>query len=257
MSVSKNTAVYPEFKASIRLWLTPWKAYLDPYSKYQFVRSLNQPAAEILDIGCGVDSVRKLKALAPLAQFDGIDIEEYQMSEAGKRAMRTYSIVPKEDFFRHIEEGPTYDGMVLSHVIEHLEEPNRFLEMLLSKLKSGGKLYVSTPCMKSVNFPALKRGCLNFYDDPTHLLNIVHEDDKEAATHLLTSHVPSDSVEYRWLNRDGTYRWASASSFPIFETDGDAQINRPSLIQIVVQDVDTHAAHSPGPDRLGEGLLVY
>jgi len=168
MSVSKNTAVYPEFKASMRLWLTPWKAYLDPYSKYQFVRSLNQPNAEILDIGCGVDSVRKLKALAPLAQFDGIDIEEYQMSEAGKRAMRTYSIVPKEDFFRHIQEGPKYDGMVLSHVIEHLDEPNRFLEMLLGKLKPGGKLYVSTPCMKSVDFLALKRGCLNFYDDPTH-----------------------------------------------------------------------------------------
>ncbi len=111
-----------------------------------------------------------------------------------------------------------------------VETPN--LLILLSDT-AGNFLYVSP----QIN-PWLGYAPQDFYDDPTHFLNIVHADDREAATHLLTSHVPSDSVEYRWLNRDGDYRWASASSFPIFETDGDAQINRPSLIQIVVQDVD-------------------
>ena len=167
-SASSNTAVYPAFKASLRRWLAPWKAYLDPHSKYRFVAAFNIEGKEILDIGCGVDSVRKLKVMAPKAQFDGVDIEEYQMSEAGKRAMRAYHIVSPQNFWTHIAQGPSYDAMVLSHVIEHLDKPKEFLDMLLTKLKPGGGIYISTPCMQSIHFMSLRRGCLNFYDDPTH-----------------------------------------------------------------------------------------
>lgn len=169
-------ATYSATKAKIRLWLTPLKYRLDGNSKYAFIGKLNAIGQEILDVGCGVDSVRKLKTQAPLAEFDGIDIEEYQMSSEGIQSMRTYWIVEKEKFAHAIATLPkNYDGIILSHVIEHLEAPEAFLEMLLSKLKPGGMLYISTPCMESVYFPKIHKGCLNFYDDETHVspVNII------------------------------------------------------------------------------------
>lgn len=163
-------AVYSETKAKIRLWLAPWKYRMDRHSKYAFVASMNRFHAEILDVGCGVDSVRKLKTQAPLAHFDGIDIEHYQMSKSGIQAMRHYWIVDKTTFADDIKALPqAYDGIVLSHVIEHLDQPEAFLDMLLTKLKPGGSLYVSTPCLESVHFPSIEKGCLNFYDDETHI----------------------------------------------------------------------------------------
>lgn len=133
------------------------------------------------------------------------------------------------DGFRRVED--LVDLTLSEQRYRRIVETPNLLILLLDA--AGNFIYVSPQIT-----PWLGYAPQDFYEDPTHLLNIVHEEDKEGAEHLLTSHVPCDSLEYRWLNRDGAYRWASASSFPIFETDGDAQINRPSLIQIVVQDVD-------------------
>ena len=50
-----------------------------------------------------------------------------------------------------------------------MEEPLELMSILCDKLRVNGQLYVSTPYEGSVHFPKLKKGCLNFYDDPTHL----------------------------------------------------------------------------------------
>ena len=41
------------------------------------------------------------------------------------------------------------------HMLALLEEPNK------------GKIYLSFPSVKTLNFPK-RLGCLNYYDDPTH-----------------------------------------------------------------------------------------
>jgi ubiquinone/menaquinone biosynthesis C-methylase UbiE len=142
---------------------------MDPKSKYAFVASLNDKGKVLLDVGCGFDSVLKLKRHAPLATFDGADIERYYMTEEGVRAMRNYWLFPPDGFMENLlSTGEQYDGIVLSHVIEHVKDPHVFLQQLVALLKDGGKVYVSTPAPESLNFPSLKMGCLNFRDDPTH-----------------------------------------------------------------------------------------
>jgi hypothetical protein len=41
---------------------------------------------------------------------------------------------------------------------------------MLGALKIGGRLYLSFPCERSVEFPK-RVGVLNYYDDPTHKLS--------------------------------------------------------------------------------------
>ena len=60
-----------------------------------------------------------------------------------------------------------YDLIIMSHVIEHLYNGDEVIAGLVSKLKSGGVIYIEFPSERSVKFPSM-RETLNFYDDPTH-----------------------------------------------------------------------------------------
>ncbi len=187
----------------------------DSEQNRQTLAELYGPIESIIDVpfSHGVLTITTCDTPFSARDLDFIDELSSVLSDGFRRVEDLVDLTLSEQRYRRIVETPN---------------------LLILLLDTAGNFIYVSPQID----PWLGYAPQDFYDDPTHLLNIVHEDDKEAATHLLTSHVPSDSVEYRWLNRDGTYRWASASSFPIFETDGDAQINRPSLIQIVVQDVD-------------------
>ncbi len=79
----------------------------------------------------------------------------------------------------------------------------------------------------------------DFYEDSNLLMRIVHGDDQETTGHFLRSYnaPPPHDIEYRWASTDGHYHWASASLFPIYEHEGDAQINRVSMVQVVIQDI--------------------
>lgn len=167
--MSQDKQGYSTFKGRIREMISHVKRRLDSKSKYAFVAEFNRTDAVLLDVGCGFDSVQKLKQHAPRATFDGADISEYYMTVAGKRAMRNYWIFPASTFLEKLAKcGETYDGIIVSHVIEHVEKPVEFLNAIMGLLKEGGKLYVATPSIKSTTFPSVKKGCLNFYDDPTH-----------------------------------------------------------------------------------------
>lgn len=146
------------------------KAWLDPNSKYAVAHRYQGAGAEILDVGCGLDSARKLKQHAIDAHVDGADIQEYYMTADGKSAMRNYWIFTSQEFNMRLGELPIrYDLIVLSHVIEHVVSPNELILALFRLLKPGGRIYISTPTALSIGFPSLKKGCLNFHDDKTHI----------------------------------------------------------------------------------------
>lgn len=67
-----------------------------------------------------------------------------------------------------------FDGVVLSHVIEHLSQPLHVMDEAFRVLKAGGLLYLECPSHRSVGMPSMpfrfhEFRSLNFYDDPTHL----------------------------------------------------------------------------------------
>jgi PAS domain S-box-containing protein len=77
----------------------------------------------------------------------------------------------------------------------------------------------------------------DFYADPNILLRIAHAEDQESVQTILKTGETQRDIEYRWADKDNNFHWASASAFAVYETEGDAQINRASMVQIVVQDI--------------------
>jgi 2-polyprenyl-3-methyl-5-hydroxy-6-metoxy-1,4-benzoquinol methylase len=136
---------------------------------------LNKKAVKILDVGCGNHSPSITKKYYPDCIYYGLDrSKDYNLDKADLESMKdffqadltkieTLNAVPNEFF----------DCIILSHVVEHLSNGEEVIAELLKKLRKGGVFYLETPSSQSVNFPKMKGpllgGCLNFYDDPTHM----------------------------------------------------------------------------------------
>jgi PAS domain S-box-containing protein len=78
-----------------------------------------------------------------------------------------------------------------------------------------------------------------FYGDREILDRIIHPDDLAAIRGFLEAAKTQmrRDLEYRWRTREGAYRWASCSLFPIYESPEDEQLNWVSMIQVVIQDI--------------------
>jgi 2-polyprenyl-3-methyl-5-hydroxy-6-metoxy-1,4-benzoquinol methylase len=143
------------------------KSIIDPYSKYCFVKNLDK-GSKVFDVGCGNHSASKINYLNKDIIIDGIDIIEYNTNNNDKAIMRNYFIVEPTKFNAFIQnlEEP-YNAIICSHVIEHVENVQELLTVLLNKLDINGVLYLSFPNSASVHFPK-RNGTLNFFDDNTH-----------------------------------------------------------------------------------------
>lgn len=143
------------------------KSKIDKYSKYYFVKKLNS-GNRVLDVGCGNHSATKINFLNNNLLIDGIDIVEYNTNEQDKKIMNNYFIVEPTKFNSFIEQlNCKYDAIVCSHVIEHVEDLEELLIVLMKKLERNGLLYLSFPNESSIHFPR-RIGTLNFFDDNTH-----------------------------------------------------------------------------------------
>ena len=136
---------------------------------------LKKAGTKVLDIGCGNHSPTLTKAYYPHCRYYGLDTS------------RTYGLDGND--FRNMEEfyeidlskpaglnrlpDEFFDCVILSHVIEHLENGEEIIIGLLKKMKTGGIVYVESPSPRSLVLPYMKgsgfSGTLNFYDDPSHV----------------------------------------------------------------------------------------
>jgi SAM-dependent methyltransferase len=125
---------------------------------------------KILDVGCGNNSSSRTKRHYPKCRYYGLD-------KARQQDISNQDIISMEQFFEidlsntnSLSQVPDmfFDCVLLSHVIEHLENGGEVIVSLLQKLVKGGVIYIEFPSPKSVNFPSM-RGTLNFYDDPSHV----------------------------------------------------------------------------------------
>lgn len=105
-----------------------------------------RPQRSVLDIGCaGAGLLNEFKA----------------------RGFRTFGVEPTKGFAVHARDvlghevltgfydaesfaGQKFDVIVLSHVLEHLEHPERLLSLIRDKLKPDGWLYVEVPDLDSI-----------------------------------------------------------------------------------------------------------
>jgi len=138
------------------------------HGKEAFVHSLPK-SARLLDVGCGNNSPLRIKSQRPDIAYTGIDIGDlYQPIDPSLHADR-YILTTKDGFAGEIGKmAGQFDAVLSAANLEHCIEPEAVLAAILGALAPKGRLYLSFPTEASVNFPR-RAGCLNFFDDKTHL----------------------------------------------------------------------------------------
>lgn len=155
----------------------PTKSTLSRYQHKPFLGSSHSWAIDILarmpknsavlDIGCGSAPIGKVLKDEGFTELTAIEIDQ----EAIQNAAPIYGRVVKD-----LSElkGEKFDVILLLDVIEHLSDPNTFLDKVTLLLKPGGTLLISVPNVAhwSVRIPLLF-GFFNYTDrailDRTHL----------------------------------------------------------------------------------------
>jgi 2-polyprenyl-3-methyl-5-hydroxy-6-metoxy-1,4-benzoquinol methylase len=137
------------------------------YGKRAFILSIPDNAM-VLDVGCGNNSPLYTKSLKPNITYIGLDIGDY--NQTSRPLADKYIITSPDLFASEIEKlSETVDCVISSHNLEHCIDRNRVVKAMVNALKPNGSIYLSFPCMDSVNFPGSRSGCLNYYDDSSHM----------------------------------------------------------------------------------------
>ncbi|HXF90723.1 MAG TPA: class I SAM-dependent methyltransferase [Candidatus Nitrosotenuis sp.] len=136
---------------------------------YHFVKLLPENA-KLLDLGCGRGlRLGFFRRLRPDIQCYGVDIVDQS------------SLLPPNIHFYMADlnseklpfQDASFDGVLLSHVLEHLENYDLLASEVFRVLKQGGLHYAEVPSIRSVFVPSFRcfgheGNPFNFYDDITH-----------------------------------------------------------------------------------------
>lgn len=140
---------------------------LRPYGLRSFLNKYRL-SENVLDVGCGNGSSIFIKSLLKKSHLWGIDVANYNQSELSLSLYDEYKIFSPDSFHFDISNlKEEFDLIISSHNIEHCNSPESVFKAMVGKLKKGGRLFLVTPSVNSVNFPS-RSGTLNFYDDITH-----------------------------------------------------------------------------------------
>lgn len=117
----------------------------------------------LLEIGCGSGSM--LEFMGSLGwRTEGLDIDPAAVAKARERGL-SVSLGTLEE--QRYEEN-TFDAVIMSHVIEHVPDPESLLRECLRILKPGGALSLVTPNTESAGRLLFGRSWLHL-DPPRHL----------------------------------------------------------------------------------------
>ncbi|OGP59718.1 MAG: hypothetical protein A2V67_02920 [Deltaproteobacteria bacterium RBG_13_61_14] len=158
------------------MWKKLYRWFEYPHRFLAVREVLNRRGVRVLDVGCGNHSPSLTKRYFPHCIYHGLDHGHWNVDFRDEQAI---------DAFFHLDLNHPqalnglaenrYDAILCSHVLEHTRDPYTVVRFLVSKLKPGGVLYIEVPSPKTLHLPRARqgwygiKGCLNFYDDETHL----------------------------------------------------------------------------------------
>ena len=122
----------------------------------KFVNKLKP--GKILDVGCGLGCF--LSGINNDWQKYGFEIGDFPIQYI-KNKYPSINLLKDELFNQNLKK-ETFDVIMFYHVIEHIEEPEKFLNYFHSLLKKDGYLIVGTPNSKSFVAKLLKRKFRHF-----------------------------------------------------------------------------------------------
>jgi len=124
-------------------------------------------SVRVVDAGGGPRDALKAKRLFGRCWYEGINIEALPGSLRERGGYDRYHLADLDETDLSFLPDRSYDLVVCSHTIEHLEDGLGVVARLCAKVGPGGLLYLEWPSLESVTFPIRGRG-LRFDDDGTH-----------------------------------------------------------------------------------------
>lgn len=137
----------------------------------------------LLDFGCGWGYTSALvRRTRPDVHTDLADIDQACLEASRCRVpdAGTFLLEDHSSGIRHLPADKAYDGIILSHVLEHTREPLTVLNDVLQRVKPDGCLFLAVPNLGRPN--VLKAGCSRTYMvnpghvygwDPSHWRNFL------------------------------------------------------------------------------------
>lgn len=120
----------------------------------------------ILDIGAGPEDGRIAKSLFPRCHFEAVNIAPLDPARRGAFDVYHQRDLNADDLSFLPDD--SFDYVISSHTIEHLEDGPGTVAQICAKVRPGGRIYLEWPSVESETFPIRGLG-LNFCDDDTHI----------------------------------------------------------------------------------------
>jgi SAM-dependent methyltransferase len=144
----------------------PEKSVRERHTEYLDVLGTRK---HVVDLGCGRGELLELLGDAGVSAY-GVDLDPDNVAVCQEKGLEVF----EGDAVSHLEglEESSLDGIVASHLIEHLESEAlwRLITAAANALAEDGVLLLETP-----NPESLLAGSINFHRDPTHV-RPVHPD---------------------------------------------------------------------------------
>jgi len=147
----------------------------DSYAKiiFDFVNPSKDTVA--LDVGCGLGwLVKKFSD----HNIHTIGIDESEIIRSVAKEKLGINIIAKS--FEKFESRTKFNLIILNHVLEHVKDPNQFLQKCKKLLKKGGKILIVCPNINSFMFKIFKEKWYGLVVDqhlwqfsPEHLIKIL------------------------------------------------------------------------------------
>lgn len=152
--------------------LHEWRR-LGAIDKVNNIADLCQSATTVLDIGCGNGAIiSRMADVGFGSAYTGLDISSSAIEAArGRRLERaTFNVFDGD----HIPfDDGSFDLVVMSHVVEHLEHPRRLIQ---EAARVGRRVFIEVPCEHTMRLPRDYApdnvGHINFYT-PTTIRRLV------------------------------------------------------------------------------------
>jgi ubiquinone/menaquinone biosynthesis C-methylase UbiE len=119
------------------------------------------PGAHVLDAGCGAGYVSA--EFSPQLKLIGVDIETEAIDFCKKNRQGKFLVAPLENL---PFDKNTFDLILFTNAIEHLENPHPALAELTRVLKPGGKILVTTENCANVFWILLEHTWYRFFGGP-------------------------------------------------------------------------------------------
>jgi len=154
--------IHPEMT---RFLLRAWRAEFVALGASELVAATAPRRPRFLDIGCGLG--RNMIVFQRLG-FDvvGLDMNEDETSYVRKALGFT---AYNEDLANFAKRGETFDCVLASHFIEHVQDPHGFFDTVLPMVAGDGMLLVETPLVSDFSGSHAER-----YKDIYHTLFFDH-----------------------------------------------------------------------------------